>query len=349
MPKISLKNFNLKCVCNFLYSMVDKNRRSIKRKPRGKTNVRKKGKGDTRQQQHQPFTQGGDDDDFVYSLDNLSGVEPGKRDVPTTKVGEYATEAAQKIVLAGFSEQTEEEHQRSRKKRKRVKEPKASSIEFEASRELAAEIAMSSAADQAEWLWNSFQKSTGASSLERDGLTADCLVELAAGVSLEDKLKLLEPQWRAKFCLGASGAQAGAGNLQSIHPKGTPTLLLVSPAALGAIKLIKHCPAFHKACRIAKLFAKHIKIQEQQELLLKSVVCIGAGTPNRIAKLADLEALRINNLKYIVLDTSLDAKQRTILDIPETRSDWWELFSKHLKSRLAKGQTKLALVNSDKL
>lgn len=64
---------------------------------------------------------GGDDDDFVYSLDNLSGVEPGKRDVPTTKVGEYATEAAQKIVLAGFSEQTEEEHQRSRKKRKRVK------------------------------------------------------------------------------------------------------------------------------------------------------------------------------------------------------------------------------------
>lgn len=84
-------------------------------------------------------------------------------------------------------------------------------------------------------------------------LAADCLVELAAGVSLEDKLKLLEPQWRAKFCLGASGAQAGAGNLQSIHPKGTPTLLLVSPAALGAIKLIKHCPAFHKVCALARV------------------------------------------------------------------------------------------------
>lgn len=40
---------------------------------------------------------------------------------------------------------------------------------------------------------------------------------------------------------------------------------------------------------------------------------------------------------------------RTILDIPETRADWWELFSKHLRPRLAAGQTKLALVNSDKL
>lgn len=37
------------------------------------------------------------------------------------------------------------------------------------------------------------------------------------------------------------------------------------------------------------------------------------------------------------------------MDIPETRADWWELFSKHLRPRLAAGQTKLALVNSDKL
>jgi len=49
--------------------------------------------------------------------------------------------------------------------------PKASALEFEASRQLAAEIADSPVADQADWLWHSFQQCTGASSLEREGLT----------------------------------------------------------------------------------------------------------------------------------------------------------------------------------
>lgn len=48
--------------------------------------------------------------------------------------------------------------------------PKASALEFEASRVLAAEIADASAADQADWLWHSFQQHSGASSLEREGL-----------------------------------------------------------------------------------------------------------------------------------------------------------------------------------
>lgn len=48
--------------------------------------------------------------------------------------------------------------------------PKASALEFEASRALAAEIASSPTADQSDWLWHSYQQHSGASSLERDGL-----------------------------------------------------------------------------------------------------------------------------------------------------------------------------------
>jgi hypothetical protein len=40
---------------------------------------------------------------------------------------------------------------------------------------------------------------------------------------------------------------------------------------------------------------------------------------------------------------------RTILDVPETRGDWWLLFSKHLRERLASGATKLACLNSGSL
>lgn len=40
------------------------------------------------------------------------------------------------------------------------------------------------------------------------------------------------------------------------------------------------------------------------------VVCIGAGTPNRLCKLADEGALRLGRLRHVVLDLQLDAKQR---------------------------------------
>ena len=68
-----------------------------------------------------------------------------------------------------------------------------------------------------------------------------------------------------------------------------------------------------QACRIAKLFAKHIKVMEQQEYLQQHPMCIAAGTPNRLCKLADVEALQLSRLKLIVLDVQQDVKQRSVL------------------------------------
>ncbi len=61
---------------------------------------------------------------------------------------------------------------------------------------------------------------------------------------------------------------------------------------------------------MAKLFAKHIKVGEQEELLKGQVVGVGAGTPARLKALADSGALRLDRLSLVVLDVSLDAKQR---------------------------------------
>ncbi len=63
-------------------------------------------------------------------------------------------------------------------------------------------------------------------------------------------------------------------------------------------------------CRVAKLFAKHFKVEEQQRLLEASVVGIASGTPNRLSKLADLDALKLDRLRLLVLDVHIDAKQR---------------------------------------
>ena len=63
-------------------------------------------------------------------------------------------------------------------------------------------------------------------------------------------------------------------------------------------------------CRIAKLFAKHFKVAEQQKLLEGAAVGIASGTPNRLCKLADLGALKTDHLQLLVVDVHLDAKQR---------------------------------------
>lgn len=76
---------------------------------------------------------------------------------------------------------------------------------------------------------------------------------------------------------------------------------LPHPRCLSGTHLPLTPPKPPQACRIAKLFAKHIKVPEQQELLGKAVVRVGAGTPNRITKLADLEVGNTGSrLKVIV-------------------------------------------------
>ena len=42
-----------------------------------------------------------------------------------------------------------------------------------------------------------------------------------------------------------------------------------------------------KACRVAKLYAKHFKVEEQKKVLQEAVVNVATGTPNRLVKLAE--------------------------------------------------------------
>lgn len=91
------------------------------------------------------------------------------------------------------------------------------------------------------------------------------------------------------------------------------------------------------------MFAKHFKVDEQIQALKTQVLCIGAGTPNRICKLVDEGALKLDKLKYVLLDAALDPKQRTILDIPEVRADVWLFYDKYLKGRVVDKKTRIGL------
>ena len=54
-----------------------------------------------------------------------------------------------------------------------------------------------------------------------------------------------------------------------------------------------------KECHAVKLFSKHMKIDEQLSLL-KDRVNIASGTPSRIKKLFDIEALGLSRLSVFL-------------------------------------------------
>ena len=70
---------------------------------------------------------------------------------------------------------------------------------------------------------------------------------------------------------------------------------------------------FCQVCRIAKLFAKHFKIKQQQDELSQRCVNIATGTPNRMARLVENKSLKLNRLELLILDCAVDAKQRFCL------------------------------------
>jgi len=74
---------------------------------------------------------------------------------------------------------------------------------------------------------------------------------------------------------------------------------------------------------VAKLFARHFKLEEHVVYLKRTKVAAAAGTPGRLGKLlCETDALSTSQLTHIILDIShRDAKKRNLLDIPETRDE----------------------------
>lgn len=70
--------------------------------------------------------------------------------------------------------------------------------------------------------------------------------------------------------------------------KGSPHTLVIASAGLRAADLTRVLRKFQtKQALIAKLFAKHIKLKEAQEMVKKNRINIGIGTPQRIIDLLD--------------------------------------------------------------
>ncbi|CAE6434100.1 unnamed protein product [Rhizoctonia solani] len=128
-----------------------------------------------------------------------------------------------------------------------------------------------------------------------------------------------------------------------------PTAIVLAGAALRVADLTRAIRPLkgESGGEIAKLFAKHFKLKDHVAHLAKTRVGVAVGTPARISQLlAEPDALSVKALSHIVLDlTFVDTKQRTLLDIPETRVDTLRgvLGDSRIRERLLNGKTKIVL------
>ncbi|XP_078156454.1 U3 containing 90S pre-ribosomal complex subunit [Carex rostrata] len=193
---------------------------------------------------------------------------------------------------------------------------------------------------QLHFFLHSYQTATKSklSPLELETYQERCMVELAEGVdqdvdNFSDHIKeAFGVLWKEELCQ--------AKELGSYVEVGSPTLLVISISALRSLELLRGLKPFTKECRPAKLFAKHLKVEEQVNLL-KVQVNIACGTPSRIKKLIDMEALSLKRLKLVVLDMQRDAKAFSLFTLPQVSAEFWDLYKTCLEEKVTKGNTRI--------
>ncbi|KAL5711598.1 hypothetical protein ACHQM5_013866 [Ranunculus cassubicifolius] len=195
---------------------------------------------------------------------------------------------------------------------------------------------------QLSFFLNQFQSSNGLklSPLELQAIKDTCMLELPEGIdqdaeSLGKHIKTgFGKSWKEVLCDG----QILDGKIDP----GSPAVVVVSTSALRSLELLRGLRSLTKDCRAAKLFAKHMKVEEQVSVL-KSRVNIASGTPSRIKKLIDMEALGLSRLSVVVFDMHTDAKGYSLFTLPQVSDEFWDLYRSHFHPLIIEGNLRICL------
>ncbi|CAH9131507.1 unnamed protein product [Cuscuta epithymum] len=142
------------------------------------------------------------------------------------------------------------------------------------------------------------------------------------------------PSWNSLLCKNTLVAE-------KVEP-GHPALLVISSSAIRSLELLRELRPFTRECPAAKLFSKHMKIEEQVSVL-KNRVNIASGTPSRIKKLIDMEALGLSRLSVLVLDMQMDVKGYSLLTLPQVRDEMWDLYKSYFHEKVLEGTLRMCL------
>ncbi|CAN8286710.1 unnamed protein product [Cochlearia groenlandica] len=198
------------------------------------------------------------------------------------------------------------------------------------------------APEQLRFFLNHLESATGVSvsPLELEPIKDKCVVELSESLeqdvnNLGDHIKMCcGSSWRETLCEGES--------IDGEISPGNPSVVVVSSSALRSLELLRGLNSLTKQCQAVKLFSKHLKVEEQVTMLKKRVN-IGSGTPSRIKKLIDIEALGLSRLDMIVLDMHPDVKGFSLFTLPQVRDEFWDLYKNCFHQRVLEGSLRICL------
>lgn len=203
-------------------------------------------------------------------------------------------------------------------------------------------VELGSSREQLDWFISAFQAATGTqlSSLELQEIPENSMLELSntMGHNIENLMKhvkaIFGPSWEEVLCEG----NVVEGNVEP----GCPALLIISSSAIRCVEILRGMKTLTTKCHAAKLFAKHIKIEEQVSIL-KERVNIAGGTPSRIKKLIEIDALKLSRLSVLMLDMHKDAKGLTLFDVPQVSNEFWELYKAHFHQQVMLSKLQICL------
>jgi len=125
--------------------------------------------------------------------------------------------------------------------------------------------------------------------------------------------------------------------------KGYPYLMVLVRSAARVIEVFKILRSLGTDVRIGQFFAKHKSVEEQVKSLETFIFHIVVGTPNRIQTLVEKGSLLLEQCQHVIVDMSKDVKSFTILDLNDTKVDFFQFYYKHLHQHVKQNKMKMVL------
>lgn len=113
-----------------------------------------------------------------------------------------------------------------------------------------------------------------------------------------------------------------------VESTGSPAIVIITYSATRAVAFVKGLKGVKPPLKLAKLFSRHLKVEEQRKELMQGCD-IAIGTPNRMLKLIGTGSLSLAS-SLCVVDACKDVKQNTIFDMSGVREDFFRLFHEHI-------------------
>eukprot|EP00038_Savillea_parva_P026955 m.56953 g.56953 ORF g.56953 m.56953 type:complete len:291 (+) comp7715_c0_seq1:138-1010(+) len=147
--------------------------------------------------------------------------------------------------------------------------------------------------------------------------------------------------------LDAALVSAYPGGISAIRKPpqtpGSPNVVVVVQSAIRAVDVLRTLGA-RGVGKLGKLFGKHKQKKDQEAFLKSQQLCCAVGTPARLVKLAETNALMLAECKLLVIEAShIDAKKRTFLELHDERRDLATLLRDSVAPACQQGKLKIVL------